>query len=440
MTPRIRSWTGLAAVAGLVVSVAACSSETASEDTDATAGGDSSAAASEISGTISLLTPIFEGTPGQELLEDELLPQFYEMYPDVTVEVDYTTYGNLNEKLTTAVASGLVPDVMMMGVGWIEGFADKGVLADLAPLGLTEDGLKEVYTDSIVEAGMWDGDVYAVPIMLDTRFGVARMDILEEAGYTEPPSSWDELVEIAEATTVRADNGSLDRAGFDMMSLDPRQAFEVMLFSAGGGLFNEDVTEPVFNNEQGVAALELMTDMVNTYEVEDIGFASPDDIVNPLINGRAAMGIAHNNLWTQALEADESALEHMEPFLIEGEVPGMFFGGTLATVSSNSSSPEAATALLEFLSSPDVALAANEQRGNVPALTELLESEYVQSNRFVQFALENLEYAQREGGPSTWLEVRGDFAPAVEAALLEQKTPQESLDDLAALVQDAINR
>ncbi|PJJ81022.1 carbohydrate ABC transporter substrate-binding protein (CUT1 family) [Salinibacterium amurskyense] len=427
---RMRRTASVAMVALMGLGLAACSAGEADADLNP----------DEVSGEISLLTPIFEGSPGQDLLEDELLPQFYEEYPNVTVNVDYTTYGNLNEKLTTAVVSGLVPDVMLMGVGWIEAFADKGVLADLGELGLSEADLKESYTDEIVEAGMWDGNVYAVPIMLDTRFGVARMDILKEAGYDSPPSSWDELIEIAEATTVRSSNGSLERAGFDMMSLDARQAFETVLFSAGGDLFNADATEPTFNSDEGVAALGLMADLVNKYEVEDIGFTSTDDIVNPLINGRAAMGIAHNNLWTQALEADETVLDNLEPFVIQGESSGMFFGGTLATVANNSKNPQAARALLEFLSSPEAALAANEQRGNVPALTELLDSDYVQSNRFVQFAMENLDVAKREGGPAQWLEVRGDFAPAVQAALLGQKTPEEALDDLAALVQTSIDR
>ncbi|MGJ8722140.1 MAG: ABC transporter substrate-binding protein [Salinibacterium amurskyense] len=426
----MRRTASVAMVALMGLGLAACSAGEADADLNP----------DEVSGEISLLTPIFEGSPGQDLLEDELLPQFYEEYPNVTVNVDYTTYGNLNEKLTTAVVSGLVPDVMLMGVGWIEAFADKGVLADLGELGLSEADLKESYTDEIVEAGMWDGNVYAVPIMLDTRFGVARMDILKEAGYDSPPSSWDELIEIAEATTVRSSNGSLERAGFDMMSLDARQAFETVLFSAGGDLFNADATEPTFNSDEGVAALGLMADLVNKYEVEDIGFTSTDDIVNPLINGRAAMGIAHNNLWTQALEADETVLDNLEPFVIQGESSGMFFGGTLATVANNSKNPQAARALLEFLSSPEAALAANEQRGNVPALTELLDSDYVQSNRFVQFAMENLDVAKREGGPAQWLEVRGDFAPAVQAALLGQKTPEEALDDLAALVQTSIDR
>ncbi|WP_278235757.1 ABC transporter substrate-binding protein [Isoptericola sp. AK164] len=428
-----RRFTGVAALAAVALGITACSSGTSS-GTDAEGGSD------DVSGDITLLTPIFEGTDGQQLLEDELLPQFYEDYPDVTVSVDYTTYGNLNEKLTTAAVSGAVPDVMMMGVGWIEGFADRGLLADQSELGNTEEKLLETYTPAIVDAGTWDGGVYGMPIMLDTRYGVANMELLEEAGYDAPPSSWDELVEISEALTVRADDGTLERAGFDLLSNDPRQVFETFLFSAGGDLFNEDVTEPTFNGPEGVSALQLMTDLINEHEVEDIGFSSPDAAVNPLLNGRAAMGLAHNNLWTQGLEADPEMLENLEPFVIQGEGEGMFFGGTFATRSATSQHPEAAQALLEFLASPGPALAANEQRGNVPALTELLDSDYVQSNRFVQFSMENLDVAKREGGPPSWLEVRGDFAPAIESALLGQAEPQAALDDLAALVDEAMAR
>ncbi len=416
----------MAAAVALTMGATACSSGS----TQASEGG--------VSGEVKLLTPIFEGTPGQKLLEDELLPEFYKKYPDVKVSVDYTTYGKLNEKLTTSIVSGGVPDVMLMGVGWIENFAAQNVLADLGKTGLTRDKLLESYTESIVDAGMYKDGVYGVPIMLDTRFGVARMDLLKEAGYTEPPKNWDELVEMSKALTVRDGSGNLQRAGFDMLSLDPRQAFETMLFSAGGSLFNADSTEPQFNSKAGVDALQLMTDLINTHKVEDLGFSSPGAAVNPLLNGRAAMGIAHNNLFTQAQDSAPEILDQLQPFAITGTEPGMFFGGTLATISSKTKNPKAAQALLEFLTSSDPALAANKQRGNVPAATALLESDYVQSNRFVQFAMENLDIAKREGGPAKWIQIRGDFTPAIESALLQKESPQKALDDLAAAAKSAI--
>ena len=230
----------------------------------------------------------------------------------------------------------------------------------------------------------------------------------------------------------------LQQAGFDMLSLDPRQAFETMLFSAGGSLFNADSTEPEFNSKAGVDALQLMTDLINTHKVEDLGYSSAGAAVNPLLNGRAAMGIAHNNLFTQAQESAPEILDQLQPFAITGSEPGMFFGGTLATVSSKTKNPKAAQALLEFLTSSGPALAANQQRGNVPAETALLDSDYVKSNRFVQFAMENLAIAKREGGPAKWIQIRGDFTPAIEAALLQKESPQKALDDLAAAAKSAI--
>jgi multiple sugar transport system substrate-binding protein len=144
------------------------------------------------------------------------------------------------------------------------------------------------------------------------------------------------------------------------------------------------------------------------------------------------MAVAHNNVWVKAQEAAPEVLEELVPFVINDAEPGMFYGGTLATVSAKSQHPEAARALTEFLASPDAALAANEQRGNVPALTELLDSEYVQNTPLIQFAMENLNVARHEGGPPQWLEIRGDFTPAIESALLGKKSAKQALDDLAA--------
>jgi multiple sugar transport system substrate-binding protein len=422
--------TGLLTASALTLALGACSTPAAEQDADPNA----------ISGNLTMLTPIFEGSAGQKLLEEELLPQFTAMYPDVTVSVDYTNYARLNEKLTTGVVSGLVPDVMMMGVGWIEAFADRGVLANLSDGGLTAESLEETMTPEIVEAGLWNGDVYGVPIMLDARFGVARMDLLREAGYDHTPRTWDELVEMADALTERDAKGKLTRTGFDMLTIEPRQMFETALFSNGGSLFSEDNSSPAFDSEQGVEALQRIVDLFHDQKVEDTGFSAPNATVNPLINGRAAMAIAHNNVWTQAEAADPEVLNDLEPFLIPGDSPSMFVGGTMAAVSATSAHERAAQKLVEFLASPGPALAANQQRGNVPALTELLESDYVQDDRLVQFAMENLSVAKREGGPPKWLGLRGDVAPAIENAILRKKTAKAALTDLAAAFQKKLDR
>ncbi|MGH9245054.1 MAG: ABC transporter substrate-binding protein [Acidimicrobiales bacterium] len=213
-----RVLTTLVAVLALVAATAACGGD---QDADEPAAGDG-----EISGEIKLLTPIFEGADGKEALEGEVLANFNAQYPDVEVVVEYTTYGDLNEKLVTALASGLVPDVMMMGVGWVEGFADQGVLADLDQFGLTVDAAGDQYTPEVLQAGVWEDSLYALPIMLDARLGIYRADIFEQEGI-EPPGptwTWEEMREAAIALTERDASGNLERAGLDILSWDPRRA------------------------------------------------------------------------------------------------------------------------------------------------------------------------------------------------------------------------
>lgn len=423
--------TSLVAVGGLLLGTGACSAGT---------GGDESQTGAKPSGTVKLLTPIFDGSEGKQLLEQQLLPKFYKKYPKVKVDVDYTDYDHLNEKLTTALASGLVPDVMMMGVGWVEPFASKGVLADLGPYGDSVDNLSGRYTEQVLKAGVWQDKLYAVPTMLDSRFGIYRKDMFAKAGITRPPTSWEELRADAIKLTQRDSNGKLKVAGLDLLTIDARQMFELLLFSNGGELFNSERTKPTFNDARGVEALQFATDLIRKDKVEDVGFANGDTEPYPIIAGRAAMMLGHNDVWTNAQEANPSVLPKLGAFTINGTQPTIFQGGTLVTMSARSQHSAAAHALLKFLTGPEASLAANEQRGNVPAVRSLLDSDYVRSNKLAQFVMQNLDKAHAEGGVPQWLEIRDSFAPAIESALLGKKSPQDALDDLAAESEEAMNR
>ena len=384
----------------------------------------------EVSGEISLLTPIFQGADGAAALEQQIAA-FQQRYPEVTVKPDYTDYNNLNEKLTASIAGGQPYDVMLMGIGWVPPFAAKGVLADLQ---MDRAELASRYYERPVDAGVYDGKVYALPIMLDTRIGLYRKDFFAEAGITEPPKNFEEMREYGRMLTKRAPDGTLERAGLDILSIDPRQAYETLLWAAGGELFTAD-GKPAFNSPQGVAALQLMTDVIQTDRSEDIGFTVPNSPAgNVMSQGRAAMMVGHHNFWSEIERTAPEliAQDKIGFFVITDERPAMFQGGTLATVAAQSRNPAAAKAFAEFLASEGPMLAANEQRGNIPALRSLESSEFVQSNKAVQFAMANLDSAYSEGGVPSWLDIRGSFKAAIESALLGQKTPQQALDDLAA--------
>jgi multiple sugar transport system substrate-binding protein len=390
----------------------------------------------EITGEIRMLTPIFEGADGQRVLEG-LIADFKKQHPGVTVVPDYTTYGKLNEKLTTSIASGRPYDVMLMGVGWIPPFAAKGVLADL---GEDKTQLTSLYDQRVVDPGVYKGKVYALPIMLDTRYGIYRKDLFAQAGITAPPKNFAELRDDARKLTVRDAGGKLTRAGVDILSIDLRQEFETFLWANGGELFTPD-GKVAFNSPKGVEALQLMADIIRTDKSEDVGFTESGAATGvPLVQGRAAMMLGHNNTW---LEFEKNAPELIKDdkigfFTIANERPAIFQGGTIATASAKSRQLPAAKALVKFLASAAPALAANQQRGNVPALKSLETSDYVKNNLSVQFAMQNLDVAYSEGGVPAWLEIRDDFKSTIESVLLGKKTAKQALDDLAEKATAAI--
>lgn len=409
----------VAAAAACLVALAACGGPAPDH------GGDGA-----VSGEISLLTPIFEEADGHAVLEQQLAA-FKQQYPDVIVKPDYTSYSKLNEKLTTSIASGQPYDVMLMGAGWIPPFASKGVLADL---GQDPAALGSRFYERAVDAGVHEGKVYALPIMMDTRIGIYRKDLFAQAGITEPPKNFAEMREYGKRLTQRAPDGTLQVAGLDVLGIDPRQAFLTMLWAAGGELFGPDGS-PAFNSPAGVKALQTMTDVIQVDRSEDVGWTVPNSPTgNVMAQGRVAMMVGHHNFWTaiQKENPDMIAQDKLGFFVIQDERPAMFQGGTLATVAAQSRHPEAAKALAEFLASEGPALAANQQRGNVPALKSLESSEFVQQNKAIQFAMQNFEAAHSEGGVPQWLGIRDKFKPAIESAMLGQKSPQQALDDLAA--------
>lgn len=382
-------------------------------------------------GELTVITPVFEGNDGKQLLE-QLIAQFSQSHEGITVRPDYTSYSKLNEKLTTSITGGKPYDVMIMGVGWIPPFASRNILKDLQ---LDKAELATEYNERVLDPGVYENKVYGLPIMLDTRFGYYRKDYFEKAGLDPdtPPTSFAEMREFARKLTER-DGGKLTRAGMDVLSVDLRQAFETLMWAAGGELFDAD-GKATFNSDKAVSALQFMADLIVTDKSEDFGFSEPGSTTGvPIVQGRAAMMLGHNNTWLEFETAGKKLIEDdvIGMFVITEERPAMFQGGSMATVAASSKLPNAAKAFAQFLASPEPAMQASEQRGNVPAVTAALDSDYVKKNPAVQFGMKNLDHSFSEGGVPHWLDVRGDFKATIESVLLGQKTPKAALDELAA--------
>ncbi len=70
------------------------------------------------------ITVWFAGTSDQLTIamDDDLIPAFEKVNPDLKLVVEYIPWGELSTKLTTAFAGGIGPDIFMHGQAAIAGF------------------------------------------------------------------------------------------------------------------------------------------------------------------------------------------------------------------------------------------------------------------------------------------------------------------------------
>ncbi|MFF4175677.1 ABC transporter substrate-binding protein [Streptomyces sp. NPDC001750] len=382
-------------------------------------------------GEIRLLTPIFEGADGKKLLEKEILGSFRKKYPDVKVNVDYTTYAQLNEKITTGLAGGLLPDVLMMGVGWIPPFAAKKAIAELPEkLATAHD-----YEKRVLEPSRYEGRLYALPVVLDTRIVVYRKDHFAAAGIRKTPANWAELRAVAKQLTKGG------RIGFDPFSIELRQCWETFLFANGGQLFSEDGRKVLFTDARGVEALQFFKDLVQDGSAD---YARKTELGAPtnVQTGEASMMMTTSALWNQVKEQTPDLIEddRLGAFVLANRRPAMLQGGTLVTQSASSKHPAAARALVEHLATPDSILGAARQRGSVPGLKDLDDSGYVKENEFVDLSLRSMGDACSEGGTPAWMEIREKIKPTLEPAIVGRQSAKDAIAELGRLAEAAIGR
>ena len=123
----------------------------------------------------------------------QLLPEFERAHPGIRVHVQQLPWTAAHEKLLTAFAGDATPDLCQLGNTWIPELV---ALNALEPLDQYAAASAIVHASDYF-AGIWDtnrvdGKLYGVPWYVDTRLVFYRRDVLQHAGFSAPPRSWQE--------------------------------------------------------------------------------------------------------------------------------------------------------------------------------------------------------------------------------------------------------
>jgi multiple sugar transport system substrate-binding protein len=279
--------------------------------------------------------------------------------------VDHSQFYNL---LSTAVGSGLAPDVAMVDCVWVAGLAQSGFLYALEDLGSRwnhTEFVRDLYP-AFVEANSFNGRLYGLPLKADASLLWYRKDWFAQEGLP-PPQDWDDLLAVTRhflQPQVREQYGLAYPLAFPGGTAGGEATvYNLMPFvwSAGGEIL--DTGAVVLDAPGARRALQFLRELVTRHR------ASPPEVVNyeedttPQLFASGKVAMALGGSYESDIIRDASGWGGQEfmrrvgcvaPPAAPGSRPVSTVGGTSYVILRQCQRPTLVMDVLKVAISPDV--------------------------------------------------------------------------------------
>ena len=290
-----------------------------------------------------------------------LTAEFERRHPSVKVRVQQIPWSAAHEKLLTAFAGDALPDVIQLGNTWVPEFA---ALDAILPLGDT-NAAADVFP-GILASSQIDGRLMAMPWYVDTRLLFYRKDLLALAGIEGPPLNWAEW-EVALARIVALPGGP--RFGL-LLPMSEWQPLAILALQAGATLLRDDDQHADFQSPAFRRAFGFYLDLFRQGYAPALAEAQLSNVYQDFAEGRFAFFISGPwNLGEFRQRLPARVQDHWDTAPMPGpDGPGVSLaGGSSLAVCRSSRQPEAARALVKFLTEPKQQVSFYRLTGDLPA-------------------------------------------------------------------------
>lgn len=202
---------------------------------------------------------------------DKLIANFEAANPDITVKQTTFPYADYQTRVVAAKVAGQGPDVVQLFYGWLDNFASGGLIQPLDPAVFPHAEIESEFFP-IVSAMKRGDDYYGLPTAVRSLALFYNKALFAEAGI-EAPSTLDELVAAAQATTKRDGAGNITTAGITMdMAGQDHHWWREALIRQNGGVPYDAEGNVAYNDAAGAAAVKFYTDLQTEHKVGLVGF------------------------------------------------------------------------------------------------------------------------------------------------------------------------
>ena len=361
----------------------------------------------------------------------ELLPAFERAHPDIRVEVQQSPWLSAQEKLLTAFAGDVTPDLCQLGNTWVPQFAALGALAPLdARVAASKSIAQTDYFDGIWESNRIGPTLYGLPWYVDTRVLYYRKDLLAEAGFARPPQTWNEWDQMLAALKKR----SPERFGV----LLPLNEFEPLLMLAlqqkeellrDGGRYGN------FRSAEFRRTLTYYVEMFRNQWAPKVSNTQISNVWDEF--GKGYFSFYISGPWNIA-EFKKRLPPELAQSWSTAPLPGpngpgaSIAGGSSLVVFKASRHQQQAWQLIEYLSQPEVQRRFYELTGNLPPRRSGWEGTALAVDPYAAAFRDQLERAKSPPKVPEWERIGTELRLVTESLVAGEITVDQAVTELDA--------
>ncbi|NDL55918.1 ABC transporter substrate-binding protein [Phytoactinopolyspora mesophila] len=377
---------------------------------------------------------------------EEFIDRFNESQDNVVVTgVTQGSYEETGQALQAAVAAGDPPAVALNAPA---GFAERGLLAALDPyIEADPDVDLDDFVDAFVEPGIFDEQLYELPMFGTTQVMYYRHDFFDDAGIdpAEALSTWENLAEAAEQLTER-DNGNVTRYGWEPMYGEANMIDAVL--SRGGQIISDDGTEVLIDDDVWVETWDAFREWIHEDEIMRIHhggtgweywYRTIDDVLQDRAAGYTGSSGDQGDLDFDLVSA------HIQPGW-EGSDPAPVAGGNSGAILADASDEEKAAAWewLKFFTLTENTAEYSIKTGYIPVRESAAEDPdfqaHAEENPHAMVPLEQVLIASPAFVDPTGGEINDALTIAADRVQIENVPAAQALAEAAQEAQEALDR
>jgi multiple sugar transport system substrate-binding protein len=207
-------------------------------------------------------------TGGDGPFMQDLVDQFEEEHPNITIESNTIQWADFYQRVPAAVNANEGPDVGVMHLDQIATNAARNVIVPVDEVAENLDLSEDDFTEEVWNAGIYNDARYGIPLDVHSLAMYYNTEHFTAAGITEPPTDEASFMEALE---------KLKAAGYAQPFWMPQRwpahlMYLSLLWQNGGQPYADEGDAALYDSPEGVEALTWMRSIVEQgYSPADVG-------------------------------------------------------------------------------------------------------------------------------------------------------------------------